>query len=210
MRKHIRHKADGGTSAMETGRGKPQEAMRGNFKKSPSEILGRGEPDAMRSGNKPAQALSLGRTEARREGPSSKSIALGAEKATVRGPLPSRALNAGRSLANRSGIDEKKLSQGKPMCHGGKYAQGGKAVDMGFESKDTRPRLARRRDAILEEPAFKKGGSTRKGMKDMYEALHGKLEKEPYMQKLKATKRDVYDGEPHRATKMHRMQRGKR
>lgn len=115
--------------------------------------------------------------------------------------MPSEALSSGRAEASRGGASSKSLALGRSTGKTGrfheKYADGGHAVDMGMEKKGERLKLARKRDGILEEPAFKRGGLVHKTMRSIYEALHGHFENEPQMRKLRVTKADVSEGEPH-------------
>lgn len=145
----------------------------------------------MRIGNVSAMKLSKGKPDAVLRG--------------NRRKMPSEALSVGKAEARRRGSIGDSLAVGRSTGGHGKFhekfAQGGHAVDMGFEKKGERLKLARKRDGILEEPAFKKGGHIHNSMKAIYEALHGHFENEPYMKKLKVTSKDVYQGEPHHATK---------
>jgi hypothetical protein len=62
---------------------------------------------------------------------------------------------------------------------------------------------AKKRNEILgQTPEMKRGGRAHsKGLVGMFKELHGKFESKPYMKALGATKENVYEGEPHRATK---------
>lgn len=144
---------------------------------------------SMRIGNISAMKLSKGKPDAVLRG--------------NRRKMPSEALSVGKAEARRSGSIGNSLAVGRATGGHGKFhekfAYGGHAVDMGFEKKGERLKIARKRAGILEEPAFKKGGIVHQGMKVLYKALHGHFENEPYMKKLKVTKADVYQGEPHRA-----------
>lgn len=116
------------------------------------------------------------------------------------GDTPAERLSKGHYQGERSGMNSKSLSMGMP---GGRkrFATGGHATDMDFEPKGERLRKSRKRNDILGSPHYAEGGKVHQGMKALYEALHSHFENEPQMKKLKATKEDVYEGEPHRYSK---------
>lgn len=155
-----------------------------NQRTSPSGIgIGRGVPDAVRKGNHkkmPGAALSLGKSEAVRSGPTSKDMALGRDMARRKGRSPGHDLSLGASLGVR------------------KLAQGG---HLGFEAPMERFNLSRKRAEKLESPHFAQGGHLEKGMRELYGMLHSHFADSPPMKKLGATQKDVYDGVPHRAYK---------
>lgn len=146
--------------------------------------IGRGRPDATISGNRkgmPSEALSVGRAEATRGGPNSRDMALGRTMGRIKGAPLGRELAVGKALGKR-------------------FAQGGHAFsDETMKRGGDRLKTAKKRDETLEEPAFKRGGrASSRGLKSLYKALHGPLEKEPYMKKLGAKKSNIEEGEPHR------------
>lgn len=138
---------------------------------------------------------------------SGKQIGAGRADATIPGSrrkMPGEALSLGRAQAKPGHSIGERLAKGSSTGSHGKFHEKfkkGGAVDMGFEPKGHRLKVARKRDGVLEEPAFKKGGGVGGGMKKLVRALHGSFEKEPYMKKLKVKARDVREGEPHRQSK---------
>jgi hypothetical protein len=185
------HSEGGATPSILVAKGHPQAAMHGGFSKAKSEQIGRGKPDATIAGNRramPSEALSVGKAEARTTGPSSKSIALGRTVAKTAGPALGRELSNGKALGVRTmGNGAKEMAAGKVM--GRRFATGGAARNDDMEEL----KEAKERNKKL---AMRKGGS----MKHMLKSLHGDFEKEPYMKKLGAKEKDVYEGEPHKGS----------
>ncbi len=62
-------------------------------------------------------------------------------------------------------------------------------------------RMGKKDQAMLNSPAFKKGGSIHKSMKSLYEALHSHFANEAPMKKLHVNQEELYKGEPHREPK---------
>jgi hypothetical protein len=127
-------------------------------------------------------------SQATRAGANSKDMALGRSMGRIKGAPLARELAKGAALGVR------------------RLATGGHARDLGFQPKGERLAMARKRNEILGEPAFKKGGVIHKRMKALYEALHGHFENEPHMKKLGVKYKDVCEGEPHHET-MQEMKR---
>ena len=146
--------------------------------------LSQGRPNGVISGNRrrmPSQELSLGGSQAMRGGLNSRDMALGRTMGRMRGA------SLARELANGAALGVRRLSRG------------GSATTFGSRDNQERLMKARKRNEILGEPAFAKGGIVHKRMKALYEALHGHFENEPYMKKLGVKYKDVCEGEPHRA-----------
>ncbi len=110
---------------------------------------------------------------------------------------PAQSLSRGQSQGERSGMNAKALSMGMPGARRG-YSSGGHATDMGFEPKGERLRKTRERNDILGSPHYAEGGKVHQGMKALYHALHSHFENDPPMKKLKVSKEELYEGEPHR------------
>lgn len=148
---------------------------------------------------------------------SGKKIGAGRPDATISGSrrnMPGESLSVGKAEAKRGTSVGDALAKGASTGGCGKFHEKfkkGGAVDMGVEPKGDRLKVARKRDATLEEPAFKKGGAVHGSMVALLKALHGQFEKEPQMKKLGVKRKDVWEGEPHHESKrsMRRARGGK-
>lgn len=150
-----------------------------------------GKPNASRSGNVPSAALSIGKSEASRSGPSSGAMASGRTMAKRKGSSPGIAVSKGATLAARSGPSHARgLARGVP-----RFAEGGSPDS---EKPMERLKLARERADKLETPHYSHGGSLNKSMRKLYESLHSHFENDSPMKKLGASKREISDGVPRR------------
>jgi hypothetical protein len=122
--------------------------------------------------------------------------AAGVRRGNVRSTPASR-ISRGISEEVRHGMNASAIGKGYPAGRR-MYAMGGHATDMDFEPKGERLKKSRKRNDILGMPHYADGGQIHKGMKALYHALHSHFENEPQMKKLRVTKQDIYESEPHR------------
>lgn len=120
-----------------------------------------------------------------------------------RSKMPPQALARGRAEGTHRTSIGKELAKGRASGCRSRFAEGGHAIDPGFERKGERLEKVRKRAGILEQPGYAKGGKIYKDMRAVYEALHSHFENEPQMKRLRTTKADVYQGEPHHGNYHH-------
>lgn len=113
------------------------------------------------------------------------------------GSMPGERLARGQSEGQRSGMNAKALAVGMPGARR-RYAEGGHATSMDVEPRGERLRKTRQRNEVLGMPHYDHGGEIHRNMKALYKTLHSHFENEPQMKKLRVSKEELYEGEPHR------------